>query len=199
MRLIGLTGGIGSGKSSVSRVLARSGAVIIDADGITHDLERRGQPVWSKIIGTFGYSVLMADGELDRKKLGHRIFSTATERERLNRIVHPQVRQEITQAIDQAREMGVKVAVLDAPLLIEGGLYRNVDQVWLVYAEPEQQVKRIVARDQVGEDTAWRRIRAQMPLSDKVAYADVVIDNRGRFQDTEEVVLSLWQNAVADA
>lgn len=199
MRLIGLTGGIGSGKSSVSRVLARSGAVIIDADGITHDLERRGQPVWSKIIGTFGYSVLMADGELDRKKLGHRIFATATERERLNRIVHPQVRQEITQAIDQAREMGVKVAVLDAPLLIEGGLYRNVDQVWLVYAEPEQQVKRIVARDQVGEDTAWRRIRAQMPLSDKVAYADVVIDNRGRFQDTEEVVLSLWQNAVADA
>ncbi len=199
MRLIGLTGGIGSGKSSVSRVLAQAGAVIIDADAITHDLERRGQPVWCQIVHAFGYPVLTADGELDRKKLGRRIFSDVVERERLNAIVHPRVRQEIAKAIAQTQETGVKAAVLDVPLLIEGGLYRKVDQVWLVYAEPEQQVKRIAGRDRVGEDTAWQRIRAQMALSDKVAYADVVIDNRGRFQDTEEVVLRLWQNAVADA
>lgn len=198
MRMIGLTGGIGSGKSSVSRVLAELGATIIDADRITHELERRGAPIWRAIMASFGWSVLLSDGRLDRKKLGHRVFSDEADRGRLNAIVHPAVQSEIRRRIAQADQSGVQTVVLDVPLLIEGGLYRMVDQVWVVYADPEQQVGRIQTRDKVGEAAAWQRIRAQMPLADKLAYADTVIDNRGEISALEEVVRNLWQSVAAD-
>ncbi|NMP22844.1 dephospho-CoA kinase [Sulfobacillus harzensis] len=194
MRLIGLTGGIGSGKSSVSQMLSSYGASIIDADQITHALERRGQPVWRAIFEAFGWPVLAANGELDRKKLGHWVFGTPALRARLNAIVHPAVRAEVRRQAQAAAESGAPVAVLDVPLLIEGGLYRMVDEVWVVYADPDDQAARIQARDGVGEDHAWQRIRAQMPLKDKLAYADRVIDNRGGLAELERVVKDLWQN-----
>lgn len=199
MRLIGLTGGIGSGKSSVSRLLASYGAYIIDADQITHELERRGQPVWQRIVDSFGWGIVTADGQLDRKKLGRRVFGDAEERQRLNHIVHPAVQQEVRDRIARARDLKMPVAVLDVPLLIEGGLYRVVDEVWVVYAEPEQQVARIQARDGSSEAAARQRIAAQMPLKDKLAYADRVIDNCGGVDELEEVVWSLWQNVAAGA
>ncbi|MCL5116364.1 MAG: dephospho-CoA kinase [Firmicutes bacterium] len=199
MLLVGLTGGIGSGKSSVSRLLSSYGAQVIDADRITHELERRGRPVWNAIREAFGWSVLLANGELDRKKLGHVVFNEAAERVRLNQIVHPSVQQEIRAQIEEARTRGVRVAVLDVPLLIEGGLYRIVDEVWVVYAEPEEQVARIQSRDGVSEESAWQRIQAQMPLKEKLPFADRVIDNRGGLEELEEVVRSLWHNVAPSA
>lgn len=198
MRLIGLTGGIGSGKSSVSRILASLGALIIDADAITHQLQSRGQPVWRAIVGEFGWPVVRSDGSLDRKRLGHIVFNHESERQKLNHIVHPAVQAEIAARVEEARANKRRAAVLDVPLLIEGGLYRIVDEVWVVYADPEQQVARIRQRDGVSEDTAWRRIHAQMPLKDKLPYANRVIDNRGSVTVMEEVVRDLWHNVVAD-
>lgn len=194
MKVIGLTGGIGSGKSSVSRKLARLGARIIDADEITHQLEQRGQPVWNAIHQAFGWSVMLADGHIDRKRLGRLVFSNEGLRRRLNGIVHPAVQAQIHQEVERARSQGVKVVVLDVPLLIEGGLYRMVDEVWVVYADSRQQVERICRRDKVSEETAWRRIRAQMPLEDKLPYATQVIDNRQGERRLEEVVQALWQS-----
>lgn len=197
MRLVGLTGGIGSGKSSVSRLLQQHGARIIDADRITHQLERRGELVWRHIWEAFGWPMLMSDGELDRKRLGHVVFNDSAERSRLNGIVHPAVQAEIRSQIQQARDEGCAVAVLDVPLLIEGGLYRIVDEVWVVYAEAEQQVERIRNRDRVSQETAWQRIRAQMPLKDKLPYAHQIIDNRGPASALEEVVQKLWQSVAS--
>lgn len=199
MRLIGLTGGIGSGKSSVSRMLASYGALIIDADQITHDLERRGQAVWKAIHAQFGWPVLQSDGEIDRKKLGSWVFGVPALRERLNAIVHPAVRAEIRRRAEVAAHDGVSVAVLDVPLLIEGGLYRLADEVWVVYADPADQAARIQARDGLGAASAWQRIRAQMPLKEKLAYADHVIDNRGGMDHLEMQVRELWQNVAAGA
>lgn len=198
MRLIGLTGGIGSGKSTVSRVLAEAGALVIDADHITHQLEERGRSVWRDIAEAFGWSVLLADGRLDRKKLGRRVFSDDNEREKLNRLVHPAVQAEIRLRVEEADVSGVRAAVLDVPLLIEGGLYRLCDQVWVVFVEPDQQAARICQRDGVRQETAWQRIAAQMPLSQKVEYADVIIDNRGDLNKLEEVVRNLWESVAAD-
>ena len=197
MRLIGLTGGIGSGKSSVSRCLASQGALIIDADAITHQLQERGHAVWRQIWDAFGWAVLSPEGRLDRKRLGHIVFNDEAQRKRLNQIVHPQVQAEIRHAVENARQSGVAAAVLDVPLLIEGGLYRIVDEVWVVYATAEQQAYRIRQRDGVSEETAWQRIRAQMPLKDKLKYADYVIDNGGTIEDLEEVVRNLWQRVAA--
>ena len=197
MRLVGLTGGIGSGKSSVSRLLEQHGARIVDADRITHQLERRGEAVWRQIWEAFGWPRLLADGELDRKRLGHVVFNDSAERARLNGIVHPAVQAEIRAQVARARDEGCAVAVLDVPLLIEGGLYRIVDEVWVVYAEPDQQVERIISRDGVSRETAWQRIRAQMPLKDKLPYAHQVIDNRGPASKLEEVVRRLWQSVAS--
>ncbi len=197
MRLIGLTGGIGSGKSSVSRILAEAGAYIIDADDITHQLQCRGEDVWRAIVDAFAWPVLLADGRLDRKRLGHIVFNDAQERARLNAIVHPAVQREIRRLIAVARSQGVGLTVLDVPLLIEGGLYQIVDEVWVVYAEQDQQIARICARDKVSEETARRRLQAQMPLADKLPYAQHVIDNRGSLRALEKVVRGLWQSAVS--
>ncbi len=198
MRLIGLTGGIGSGKSSVSRILAELGAYVVDADQIAHQLQARGRPVWRAIWEQFGWPVLTADGSVDRKKLGYHIFSDGKARESLNRIVHPPVQSEIKRLVKDAESQGGSLAVLDVPLLIEGGLYRVVDTIWVVYTEPRQQIERICLRDGVSRETAERRLQAQMPLKDKVALADVVIDNRGDLATLEEEVRGLWQRVAAD-
>jgi dephospho-CoA kinase len=198
MRVVGLTGGIGSGKSSVSRLLKAHGALVIDADRIAHQLQARGQPVWRRIVEEFGWWVLQPDGQLDRRKLGYRVFNNSEERQRLNNIVHPAVHQEMFHQLAEAAQQGVRVAVLDVPLLIEGGLYQRVDEVWVVYAEPGQQLERIQARDHLSLEAAQRRVGAQMPLKDKLAYAHYVIDNTRDPEYLEKVVQQLWRKVVQD-
>jgi dephospho-CoA kinase len=193
VKVIGLTGGIGSGKSTVSRRLAQLGAVVIDADRLARALQARGEPVWREIVNQFGWAVLTAAGDLDRRRLGRRVFFDADQRSRLNQIVHPAVRQLLSAKTQQAREQGAQVVVWDVPLLIEGGLYRDVDEVWVVWAEEAQQLERIVGRDRVPRSQAWARIRAQMPLSDKLRWADRVIDNRGTQEALMKAVDRAWR------
>ncbi len=195
MRIIGLTGGIGSGKSQVSSILHGLGAPIIDADLLTHRSQERGQKVWRRIWDDFGWDVIGANGELFRRKLGYKVFHQAEARMRLNELVHPVVRQMMRDGVDRLRAAGESIAVLDVPLLIEGGLHKMVDEVWVVYTDRPRQIERIMARDHVDRTEAERRIAAQMPLENKLPYARRVIDNRGSLEDLKEVVTRLWQDA----
>lgn len=176
MTIIGLTGGIGSGKTTVSRQLAARGALVLDADAVAHELMARGQPVWRAVWGAFGWSVLDAAGHISRERLGRRVFQCRPDREAVNQLVHPAVREALRQ---RTRAAAAQWVVWDVPLLIEGGLYREVDQVWVVYATRAQQIERICRRSQCTAADAEARVRAQWPLDEKLAYADRVLDNSG--------------------
>ncbi|WP_053960926.1 dephospho-CoA kinase [Sulfobacillus thermosulfidooxidans] len=197
MRVIGLTGSIGTGKSEVSRILQELGAQVIDADRLTHHLQQRGQEVWRAIWQHYGWSILGPDGQLLRRKLGHRIFLNPLERQGLNAIVHPVVQQHITRQLAELSHQGYRVAVIDMPLLIEGNWRHVVDEIWVVYAPLDLQLQRVVERDHLGKEEALRRIQAQMPIDEKLRYADYVIDNQGSLERLREQVTRLWRNANA--
>lgn len=179
MRVVGLTGGVASGKSTVSRYLASRGIPIIDADQVVRELQSPGQPVWRAILTTWGWWTVDATGHLDRRRLGRLVFSVPEVREQLNGIVHPPVRLEMRRQLELYRNACTRLVILDVPLLIEGGLFREVDQVWLVYAHPHQQRARLMARDGLSVEEADRRIRSQLSLTEKKSYADVILDNSG--------------------
>ncbi len=194
MRLIGLTGGIASGKSLVSRQLQGLGAAVIDADRIARDVVQPGTPGWEMIVKEFGRSVIGSDGELDRKALGLLVFNNPTALERLNRITHPLILAEIEKLLQKYRSEHERTVVLDAPLLFETGLDRFVDETWVVTVDYQTQVKRLMARDRLTEQDARQRIAVQMPLEEKVRRADRVIDNRGTREETERQVKEAWVN-----
>lgn len=199
MRLIGLTGGIGSGKSKVTAVLRHLGASVVDADALTHQIQGRGQPGWETIRDAYGWSILSPDGEIQRKKLGFLIFRDPKQRIRLNEMIHPLVRQEMAKAIDRNRDQGIGITILDVPLLIEGGMYREVDEVWVVYTDLETQVKRIAQRDGIGREEALKRVTSQMPLEEKIRYAHRVIQNTGTVEQLKEEVQALWHEVTGFA
>jgi dephospho-CoA kinase len=188
--VIGLTGGIGSGKSTVTAILRRLGAFVVDADALAHAVLAPGAPAVDEVAAAF--PGVVTDGVVDRARLAELVFSQEEARARLNAIVHPRVRKMIREALEEAAMAGEAVAVLDVPLLIEAGLHHEVDEVWVVYADEEEQLTRIMERNHVDRETALARIRAQMPLSEKVRYADVVIDNRGDLSALEAQVQALW-------
>jgi dephospho-CoA kinase len=192
--VIGLTGGIASGKSTVTRILRELGAPVIDADAIVHNLQQPGKPVTLAIAREFGSEVLQADGALDRAALGRIIFSDAGRRKALEAIVHPAVREHMWQEVDRHRAGGEPAVVLDVPLLIESELHRTVDRVWVVYIDKELQRQRLIARDGLTPDQAEQRIAAQMSLEAKRNYADLVIDNRGTLAQTKEQVVLAWRD-----
>jgi len=203
-RIVGLSGGIGSGKSTVARMLERLGATVIDADAIVHELQAPGQPLVAEIAEAFGPEVLEASGALDREALGAIVFRDAEARQRLNRIVHPKVGAEVARRLARARESGVALIVLDIPLLFEGrragsggaaGL--DFDATIVVWAPQAAQVERQLQREGYGADEAERRVRAQMPLDEKRALADHVIDNSGGVEETERQVRELYEKLVA--
>ena len=194
MRLIGLTGGIASGKSLVSRQLQELGAAVIDADRIARDVVQHGTPGWEMIVREFGKSVIGSDGELNRKTLGLLVFNNPTELERLNRITHPLILAEIERLLQKYGSGHESLVVLDAPLLFETGLGRFVDEVWVVTVDYQTQVKRLMARDRLTEQEARQRIAVQMPLEEKVRRADRTIDNRGTRSETERQVKEAWVN-----
>lgn len=196
---MGLTGGIASGKSTVAAMLRDLGAPVVDADAIVHRLQAPGGPAYGPIVAAFGPGVVAPDGTLDRRALAARVFADPEARRRLEAIVHPLVRQEMAAAVAALRQAGAPVAVLDVPLLVEGGLYRTVDEVWVVYVDPDTQVRRLMARSGLTEAEARRRIAAQMPLDEKVRYAHVVIDNRGSLAETRAQVERAWRRTLAAA
>jgi dephospho-CoA kinase len=192
-RVIGLTGGIGSGKSTVSRFLAELGAAVIDADKIGHEVYRPDTDTWRKLVKTFGRGILTADNTIDRKKLGAIVFSNEEELKRLNAIIHPQITEVIKKQIDDYRRKEAKVIVLDAPVLLEAHAKNLVDEVWVVVADEENVIKRAVARTGLREEQIRDRIRAQMSKTERIKNAQVIIYNDGTPEDLRGKIKNLWE------
>jgi dephospho-CoA kinase len=192
-RVIGLTGGIGSGKSTVSRFLAELGAVIIDADKIGHEVYRPDTDTWRKLVKTFGRGILAADNTIDRKKLGAIVFSNEEELKRLNAIIHPQITEIIKKQIDDYRRKDAKVIVLDAPVLLEAHAKNLTDEVWVVVADDDNVIKRAVARTGLREEQIRDRIRAQMSKTERIKNAQVIIYNDGTPEDLRGKIKKLWE------
>ena len=201
---IGLSGGIGTGKSTVARIFAAQGAVVVDADAIVHELQARGQPLVAEIAQAFGPGVLDAQGGLDRTALGAIVFRDPAARTRLNDLVHPKVGAEFARWVGAARASGARVLVLDIPLLFEGrsrgtgsAARMEFDATVLVYAPEAVQIERQLSRDGCARDEAVRRVRAQMPIEEKKALADYVIDNSGTLEETERQVREVLSRILA--
>ena len=193
MYLIGLTGGIASGKSTVSKMLSELGAYIVDADKLAREVARPGTPAWKDIVARFGRGIINENGEIDRKLLGKIVFDDSLARADLEQITHPWIKAEVEAAIKRAEEADYAAAVLDVPLLIETGWHKLVQSVWVVFVDEKTQVERLMARDNLNYDSAMARINAQLSLKEKVKYADVVINNSTSIESTQNQVREAWK------
>ena len=194
--VIGLTGGIACGKSTVARMLKNKGAVVIDADGEARNLMEAGSPTWKDVVAEFGPEILLPDNSIDRQYLGKLVFGDENARARLNSLTHPRLIELIAEKIQMLKEQGYSAIVLDAPLLFEAGAEQLVDFTWVVAVDEQIQLERLLARDSITMSQARQRIDAQMPLAEKKARGDVVIDNSGSCQETLESVNTLWDQYV---
>lgn len=193
--VIGLTGGIASGKSTVSNMIKKLGITVVDADEISRDVVKIGKPAYNQIVDVFGVDILQQDHTLDREKLGALIFSDQKRREQLNKIVHPEVRKEMLRQVEKERKQGLRAVVLDIPLLFESKLTYMVDKTLLVYVDEQTQLERLMQRNGYTETEAKLRIQSQLPLKDKRKLADEIIDNNGSLENTQtqlEAVLKKW-------
>jgi len=196
--VLGLSGGIGSGKSTVTRILAELGATTIDADAIVHEQQAAGQPMLKEIAAAFGEEVIAADGSLDREALGAIVFRDPEARTRLGQIVHPPVVAEMWRRAKAGADDGDPLVVLDIPLLFEGrvagrgsGAYSNFDATLCVWVSREVQIERTMSRDGCDTAEAERRIAAQLPIDEKRDMADYVVDNSGSVEETRAQVVAL--------
>jgi len=199
MLIIGLTGGIACGKSTISLTLRELGAVIIDGDVLSRELTAEGGRALPAIRGAFGDGVFHPDGTLDRRALGAVVFSDDQARDTLDGIMQPLLREMILDGITAARENGAAVCVLDMPLLYEKNLDGLCDRVWCAYIPRETQIARLMERDGFTRDEAEARLRSQLPAEEKAARADVVIDTSGSIQYTKGSVISLYAKEVGSA
>lgn len=184
--VVGLTGGIASGKSTVSSMLKEMNITVIDADVESRLAVQQGEPAYKRIIETFGTDILLPDGEIDRQKLGSIIFHDEQKRKLLNKIVHPEVRRRMNEKKEAAIKSEEKIVVLDIPLLFESKLTYMVEKTLLVYADRGIQLKRLMERNGLTIDEAEARIQSQMPISEKRELADEVIDNNRSLSDTKK-------------
>lgn len=185
--IIGLTGGIASGKSTVSRMLEERGAIIVDADRISREIVMPGSPVLQTIAEEFGAELILEDGTLDRKRLGAMIFADEHKRLRLNEIMHPPIRAEMQRRISEFENRHPeRLIVADIPLLYESNLQHMFPEVMVVYVPVSLQLERLMKRDGLTKEEAMARIRAQMPIEDKRRLADIVIDNSQDLEATAE-------------
>lgn len=197
LKIIGLTGGIGSGKSTISCILKELGAYIIDEDMVSRLLMEKGQKVYYDIVSYFGPEILKENGDIDRKKLGSVVFADSEKLQALNRITHPAMikytKAEIERLMAQKTH---KLVVIDAAILIEMGLDKLVDEIWVVYVDRETQIERIMARDGLSYADALNRINSQMPLDEKLRLADKVIDNTKPLDEVRKQVERLFCEAI---
>jgi dephospho-CoA kinase len=192
MKVLGLTGGIGSGKSMVASMFAQLGADVIDADRLAREVVEPGQPALKEIATAFGTDILLPDGRLDRGKLARIIFADPVARGTLNAITHPRIRERMDAEIS-ARRSRAGVLVVDIPLLYENDRSRAVETVIVVWVDPKTQLRRLQERDGLSVEEARQRIAAQMPLDEKRARADVVIDNSGSREKTRRQVEAVYR------
>jgi dephospho-CoA kinase len=194
MRVIGLTGGIASGKSSVAALLERQGIPVIDADQLARDVVLPGSAALRQIAADFGTQVLDAAGALDRTALAGVVFADPGARKKLEAIVHPAIKELAEKELAALRESGETVAVYMAPLLIEAGATDRVDEIWVVYVDRETQLQRLMARDGISREQAAQRLAAQMPMAEKASFGRVVIDNCGSPAMLENKVTELCRS-----
>ena len=192
MRVIGLTGGIASGKSTVARALEELGARVIDADRLAREVVEPGEPAYREIVETFGREILNPDQTIDRKKLGAIVFADPARRLALNAITHPRISAATQARLAALREIGVEVAIYEAALLVENKVHLWLDGLIVVAADEATQIARAVKRDGLTEEEARARVRAQAPLGDKLAVATWVVDTTGPIEETRRRVAELW-------
>ncbi|KZE64544.1 dephospho-CoA kinase [Fictibacillus phosphorivorans] len=189
--IIGLTGGIATGKSTVSQILRNQGIPVVDADIISREVVMPGKEAYAKIVASFGADILCEDKTINRARLGEIIFNDSVQRNVLNDIVHPAVRKEMRLQAESYLKSGESRVVMDIPLLFESKLTHMVDRTWLVYAKPEIQLERLMLRDDFTEQQALSRIQSQMPIDEKKILADIVIENNGSLTELESKILEL--------
>ena len=194
MQVIGLTGGIATGKSTVCAILENAGAVIIDADRIARKLVKKNLPAYRQIVDTFGKSILLPGGEINRTALGDLIFNDPRKKQLLNKILHPQVGKETDRQLKRIEKNNPHaLVILDIPLLLESGLHKNLSEVIVVYTPEHIQINRLMQRDHISQENALARIRSQMPIEEKKKLATIVIDNSGMLEDTRKQTLEIFQ------
>jgi len=202
MKVIGLTGGIGSGKSTVSQFLAELGATIIDVDKVWHEALKPDTELWREVVAAFGREIVKPNGNIDRKKLGGIVFGNSKARARLNQIMHPRVYNMVMAQLKQYRRQGVKAVVLEVPLLIEvplsmrvgkPSLSDEIDEVWVTVA-PESMVVGRLKKLGLSEPEILARIRSQLPSEERLKHADVVIDTDCSLDELKSRVKELWRN-----
>ncbi len=193
MKVIGLTGGIGSGKSTVSGFLAELGAVILDADRVGHEALRTSDEVRRELLATFDWQIINPGGEIDRKKLGEIVFNDPESLSRLNQIMHPRIYDMVKAQLEEYRGQGVAVVVLEAPLLIEADWTSLVDEVWVTVAAESTVLRRLTEQCGLSERECLARIRCQLPSEERVKHADVVIDTDCALDELKARVKELWQ------
>ncbi|WP_318508067.1 dephospho-CoA kinase [Bacillus sp. T3] len=192
--IIGLTGGIASGKSTVSMMLKELNIPVIDADEEARLAVEKGEKAYLEIVAYFGEEILLADGSIDRLKLGSIIFPNEDKRAILNSIVHPAVRENMLRKKEQYLIAGYEFIVLDIPLLFESKLTHMVEKVIVVYVDEQTQLARLMERNGFSEEEAMARIASQLPLKDKLTLADAVIDNNGSIDDTKKQLINILTN-----
>jgi len=187
MLIVGLTGGVASGKTAVSQVLKEEGAYIIDADQIARELVQPHKPAWNELIRAFGKEILQEDGFIHRKKLADKVFADPKKRKLLNQILHPRIKEEMDR---RTKEIGQKdpeaIVVIDAPLIVELGDHREMDKLIVVASTQTQQIERLKERDGIGPEEALRILSSQMPVEEKVNLADFVMRNEGSLEETKK-------------
>ncbi len=197
MRVIGLTGGLASGKSTAARTLAELGARIVDADQVAREIVAPGQPALAEIVRSFGREMLLPDGTLDRKRLGAAIFADADKRRTLNAITHPRIAVETQARLARLREEGVPVAIYEAALLVENGVHEALDGLIVTVCDEATQLERLVARDGFTQEEARARIVAQAPAAKKLEAATWVVDTSGPLTDTKTQLARIWEEILS--
>jgi dephospho-CoA kinase len=194
---VGLTGGIACGKSKVAQMFVLLGAYLIDFDKLAHEVQDLGQPAWQDVVKCFGSDILQPDKKIDRNKLGNIVFNDQEKLQALNSIVHPRVYEEWHKRLEKIKAKSPHAIVLsDIPLLFEGSMQYLFDLTILVLISPEEQICRLMARNNLSRDEAQIRLKSQMPIADKIGLADIVIDNQGNVSQTKEKVAKIWRQLI---
>ena len=196
MFVIGLTGGIGTGKTYVSSLLKDSGAAIVNADLLGHEVYAPQSEGWQAVVDTFGEQIVAENGEIDRRALGGIVFSDGNALLQLNAIMHPRIYSLTEQRLNALAERGENTAVLEAALLIEAKWTPLVDEVWVTVSPVTDIITRLQERNNMDEDTARSRINSQMPQSERVQHADVVLENAGSLEELSAKIQDLWNSRV---
>lgn len=198
MKVIGLTGSIGSGKSTVSRFLAELGAVIIDTDKVGHEALEPDTELWREVVTAFGRQILTPTGEINRKKLGKMVFGNPELLTRLNQIIHPPMYDTVKSQLEEFRQQGVEVVVLDAPLLLEANWTSLVDEVWVTEATESTVLRRLKEKWGLTEQQSLARLRSQLPPEERIKQSDKVINTDCSLDKLEAKVKKLWQELAFD-